>query len=106
MLTVLVLFCILNYILSERIGIVCLGQLLYSNKSISRPFECRIEKTVKEISYGGGVLLRLINSLFRRRRKDIFLILSGGDVAQVGISEARYMKQLFENRFLGRTTYD
>ena len=89
------------------IGIVCLGQALYGNGSVSLSLVKRIEKTVELIgqftssSSNDNNLMTQMNK-YNNSQVDnygkIFLILSGADVATVGISEARYMFNCIQER--------
>ena len=90
------------------IGIVCLGQALYGNGSVSLSFVKRIEKTVEMIGQFASSSSNDNNLMTQTNKNNnsqvdnndgqIFLILSGADVATVGISEARYMFNCIEKR--------
>ena len=84
------------------VGIVCLGQALYGNGSVARSLVTRIEKTVELIdqftSNNHNNMTMQLNKEVGKSNNNICLILSGADVAKVGISEARYMSECIQKR--------
>ena len=84
------------------VGIVCLGQALYGNGSVARSLVTRIEKTVELIDQFTGNnhnnMTMQLNKEVGKSNNNICLILSGADVAKVGISEARYMSECIQKR--------
>lgn len=96
------------------VGIVCLGQALYSNHSVALSFFNRIEKTSELIDQfmsntfsNSTVQMNKNNSeeAYHQDNNKICLILSGADVAKVGISEARFMFECIQKKISQRCRY-